>query len=81
MSWAPFGERLFISQKTVGVHVGNILAKLGVWAAWRQRWSPSAWSSSRPVEADKRRDLEEESRSRSLCAGPVGRDDRTRREV
>jgi len=24
------GERLFISQKTVGVHVGNILAKLGV---------------------------------------------------
>jgi DNA-binding CsgD family transcriptional regulator len=23
------GERLFISQKTVGVHVGNILAKLG----------------------------------------------------
>jgi DNA-binding CsgD family transcriptional regulator len=24
------GDRLFISQKTVGVHVGNILAKLGV---------------------------------------------------
>jgi DNA-binding CsgD family transcriptional regulator len=24
------GERLFISQKTVGVHVGRILAKLGV---------------------------------------------------
>jgi len=24
------GERLFISQKTVGVHVGNILAKLEV---------------------------------------------------
>jgi DNA-binding CsgD family transcriptional regulator len=24
------GERLFISEKTVGVHVGNILAKLGV---------------------------------------------------
>ena len=24
------GERLFISQKTVGVHVGNILAKLDV---------------------------------------------------
>jgi DNA-binding CsgD family transcriptional regulator len=24
------GEHLFISQKTVGVHVGNILAKLGV---------------------------------------------------
>jgi DNA-binding CsgD family transcriptional regulator len=24
------GERLFISQKTVGVHVGNILGKLGV---------------------------------------------------
>jgi DNA-binding CsgD family transcriptional regulator len=24
------GERLFISQKTVGVHVGNILAKLRV---------------------------------------------------
>ena len=24
------GERLFISQKTVGVHVGNILAKLSV---------------------------------------------------
>jgi DNA-binding NarL/FixJ family response regulator len=24
------GQRLFISQKTVGVHVGNILAKLGV---------------------------------------------------
>jgi DNA-binding CsgD family transcriptional regulator/tetratricopeptide (TPR) repeat protein len=24
------GERLFISQKTVGVHVGNILAKMGV---------------------------------------------------
>jgi DNA-binding NarL/FixJ family response regulator len=23
------GERLYISQKTVGVHVGNILAKLG----------------------------------------------------
>jgi len=24
------GERLYISEKTVGVHVGNILAKLGV---------------------------------------------------
>ncbi|HEU5204885.1 MAG TPA: response regulator transcription factor, partial [Candidatus Limnocylindrales bacterium] len=24
------GERLFITRKTVGVHVGNILAKLGV---------------------------------------------------
>ncbi len=24
------GDRLFISQKTVGVHVGNILSKLGV---------------------------------------------------
>jgi len=24
------GDRLFISQKTVGVHVGNILAKLAV---------------------------------------------------
>ena len=30
MNHCEIGERLFISQKTVGVHVGRILAKLGV---------------------------------------------------
>jgi DNA-binding NarL/FixJ family response regulator len=30
MTNREIGEALFISDKTVGVHVGNILAKLGV---------------------------------------------------
>ena len=39
------GDRLFISQKTVGVHVGNILSKLGCPAASRRRPSRSASGS------------------------------------
>ena len=50
------GERLFISQKTVGVHVGNILAKLGAagrveaaMVAIRLELVPTPLAARRPV--------------------------------
>jgi Bacterial regulatory proteins, luxR family len=37
-------QALFISPKTVGVHVSNILAKLGVAGRVRPPRSPTAWA-------------------------------------